>query len=131
MADRNTPMMDAELVVVGVAGATLLEAGKMGAVNATGYAVPAADAAGLTVLGRIETYMDNRLGSDGDESVTLRRKRAFKYDNDGTNPVTIAHVGKTVYVADAETVSSDGGTNSIAAGKCVGLESDGVWIEIA
>lgn len=130
MADRKTPMKDGELIPLPVAASTIIEAGKMAAANATGYTVEAADAASYKVMGRAEETVDNSTGSDGDLSVLVRRKKAFKYNNSGSNPVTEAHIGTDIYVEDDETVSSSGGTNSIVAGKCLGVESDGVWVEI-
>ncbi len=131
MADRATPYKDGEIITVPVAAATLIEAGKMVARNASGYAVEAADTAGLVVLGRAEARVDNSAGSDGDLSVNVRRKKAFKFKNSATAAVTIASVGSSVYVEDDETVAlASGPTNDIVAGKCLGVESDGVWVEI-
>lgn len=130
MADRNTPYKDGELIPLSVAASTLIEAGKMAAKNATGYAVPAADAANLVVMGRAEDHIDNTAGADGALSVTVRRGKLFKFKNSATNAVTIADIGANVYVEDAETVSTSGGTNNIVAGKCMGVESDGVWVLI-
>ncbi|MCP4106729.1 MAG: hypothetical protein GY749_14525 [Desulfobacteraceae bacterium] len=131
MTDRKTPMMQGEMIPLQVAASTVIEAGKMAAADAAGYAVPAADAANLTVMGRAEEYKDNSSGSDGDETVLVRRKLAFLYGNSAANPVTGAHIGKNIYVEDAETVSSSGGTNSVVAGKCLGFEDGGVWTEIS
>ena len=103
----------------------------MGARNATGYLVPAADAASYVVMGRLDETVDNTDGSDGDLSALVRRKKAFKFKNSGSNAVTVAHIGTDIYVEDSETVSSSGGTNNIVAGKCLGIESDGVWVEIS
>ena len=131
MAERKTPWRDGAQVVVPVAASTKVEAGKFGAVNAAGYLREAADAAGLTVIGRIDETVDNTAGSNGDLSAPVRRKAAFFLANDGTNPVTQALMGKSVYVKDSQTVSASGGTNSIVAGTCLGLESGGVWVEPA
>ncbi len=130
MADRMTDMRSGEVIAVPVAASTVIEAGKMVARNSSGYAVPAADAAGLVVLGKARRHVDNGSGADGDAQVTVRRKAAFKYANSSTNAVTRAHVGTNIYVEDAQTVASSGGTNSIVAGKCIDVESDGVWVEI-
>jgi len=129
-ADRKTPMRDGESIGLQVAASTKIYAGGMVAKNASGYAVPAADAANLVVMGRAEEYVDNSSGANGDETVIVRRKRAFKFKNSAANAVTIAHLGGNVYVEDDETVASSGGSNNIVAGKCIGVESDGVWVEI-
>ena len=129
-ADRKTPMRDGESIELQVAASTKIYAGGMVAKNASGYAVPAADAANLVVMGRAEEYVDNSSGANGDETVLVRRNRAFKFKNSAANAVTIAHLGGNVYVEDDETVASSGGSNNIVAGKCIGVDSDGVWVEI-
>jgi hypothetical protein len=130
MADRKTPYKDGELIPMGVAANTLIEAGKMAAKTAGGYAVEAEDAADLVVLGRSDERVDNTSGGDGDKTVLVRRNKLFKYSNSRTNPVDSSGIGGDVYVEDSETVSSSGGTNNIVAGKCFGVDSDGVWVEI-
>ena len=132
MTARNTPKRDGDLLEPGVAAATLLEAGHMAARNAAGYAVPAADAAGLVVLGRTENTVDNTGGADGAERVRILRKKGFCFDNSGTAPLTIANVGENAYVEDSVTVTTAAGaTNDIIAGKILDVDSDGVWVEIA
>ena len=130
MGDRNTPRKDGILIGIKVAASTSIEAGKLLAVNAAGYGVPASDAAGLKVVGVTQEAVDNSAGANGDKIVEVMRKKAFLLANDGTNAVAQAHVLTNVYVKDAATVDSDGGTNSIVAGKCLGIESGGVWVEI-
>ncbi|MBL4901102.1 MAG: hypothetical protein JKY62_00430 [Desulfocapsa sp.] len=130
-ADRNTPHKDGELLVVGVAATAIVFAGGMAAANAAGFITPAADAAGLTVMGMAEEQVDNSAGADGDLSVAIRRKKTFIFKNSGSNAVTVALHGKNVYVEDDETVSSAGGTNSIVAGKCLGIVTQGVLVEIS
>lgn len=130
MADRNTAHKDGELVGFAVKASTLLDAGKMIALDATGYAVHASDAAGLKVVGMSDEAVDNSSGAAGAATVMVRRKKAFLFKNDATNAVAQAHVGGNVYVKDAVTVDSDGGTNNIVAGKCIGIETGGVWVEI-
>lgn len=130
MADRKTPMRDGESLVLGVAASTLVEAGHMGAVNAAGYVVPAANTAGLKVLGRIEQRVDNTGGSNGDLSVEIRRRKAFKFKNSSGSPVTVANIGGNVMVENSYTVAA-AASNSITAGKCLGVDPDGVWIETA
>ena len=129
-ADRNTPYRNGEFLNIGVAGSTKIYAGAMVAKNTSGYALPAADTAGLIVMGRSEEQVDNSSGSNGDENITIRRNEAFKFKNSTTNAVTIAEIGKDIFVEDDETVSKEPGTNSIIAGKCIDVESDGVWVFI-
>ena len=107
-----------------VAASTTLYAGAIAAVNSSGYIVPAADTAGLRVLGRIEpqpnlSAIDNSAGAAGDLSVTLKRG-IFQLANDATYPVTAAYLGKPVFVKDDFTVAV-ASTNNVVAGVFVGF----------
>ena len=107
-----------------VAATTTLFAGALAAVNSSGYIVPAADTAGLRVLGRIEpqpnlSVIDNSAGGAGDLSVTVKRG-IFQLANDATYPVTAAYLGKPVYVKDDSTVCVTA-TNKVIAGLFIGF----------
>lgn len=128
-ADRNTPMEDGELISVPVAAGAKIYAGALVVANATGYAAPGSTALNLTYLGRAEEFMDNSAGADGDVSVLVRRKKAFKFSNSGGDAVTQANLGKACYIVDDETVSAtDGAGTQSAAGEVVGLDANGVWV---
>lgn len=128
--DRNTPMQDAELIAVPVAAGVVCYAVGLAAANASGYATPGATATTLTYLGRFEEWVDNSAGSAGDLSVLVRRGKAFKWKNSGTDAVTQARLGKPCYIVDDETVAATNGSSTrSAAGVVVAIESDGVWVE--
>lgn len=130
-ADRNTPMKDGELVSVPMATNIKIYAGSLVAANATGYATPGATATTLTYLGRAEEFKDNTGGADGAKSIMVRRGKAFKWKNSAGDAVTQAELGKTCYIVDDETVSKTnaGGNTQSAAGKVVGVDADGVWVQ--
>jgi hypothetical protein len=125
---RNTPELPSGLLRPTLAASTVIYAGALVALNASGYAVPAADAANLRVIGRAEETVDNSTGSAGAKSITVKRG-VFGFDNDGTNAVGIAHIGKVVYVADDNTVQSATGTNSVKAGVAVLIEDGQVYVD--
>lgn len=128
-ADRNTPMKDGEVISVPMATGVTIYAGGLVAANATGYATPGAAATTLTYLGRAEEQKANA-GADGAVSILVRRKKAFKWANSGTDAVTQAELGKTCYIVDDQTVAKTNGTSTrSAAGTVVGVDSDGVWVE--
>ena len=130
MAERNTPWKGGELISLLVAASTTIEAGKMVSVNSGGYAIPAADTASTIVVGVAQESVVNS-GANGAASVVVRRLKAFKFAN-GTTAVTQAGVGGNVVVQDAQTVTTAAAaTNDIVAGKCLAVESDGVWVWIA
>ena len=117
---------------VPMAASAKIYAGSLVAANASGYAAPGSTATTLTALGRAEEQKDNSAGANGDKSVLVRRKKAFKFANYGSDLVTQAELGKTCYIVDDQTVAKTDGTSTrSAAGKVVGVDSDGVWVEIA
>ena len=129
-ADRNTNMMDGEVISLAVAAAAKIYAGGIIVVNATGYADKGQAALNLTYMGRAEEQVDNSAGADGDKDVLVRREKAFKFKNSAGDAVDQASIGKVCYIEDDETVSkTDASGTRSAAGIVVGLDSDGVWIE--
>jgi len=128
-ADRNTPMQDGELIPVPVAAGAKIYAGALVVANATGYAAPGSTALNLTYLGRAEEQVDNTGGADGDKTVLVRRLKAFKFANSGTDAVDQSMLGKTCYIVDDETVSkTDGAGTQSAAGTVLAVDSSGVMV---
>lgn len=112
-----------------VAASTTIYAGTMVALNSSGYAIPAADTAGLLVIGRAEEYVDNAAGSAGDLTVNCR-KGVFRYANSGSAAVdAVADVGKFAFVEDDQTVAETS-THSVKAGIVVDIDDDGVWVDM-
>ncbi len=121
-------MKATEVLVVPVAGGVRIFGGALVAASAAGLATPGSAGTGLRYLGRAEEYVDNRDGADGDVSVEIRHGKAFKWENDGS--VTQAHLFQTAYIVDDETVAADDDEGSrSAAGRIVGIDADGVWVE--
>jgi len=128
--DRNTPFKDGEIIPVPVAASTRIYAGALVVANASGFAAPGSVATTLTYLGRAEESVDNSAGANGDKTIAVRRKKAFKWKNHGADALVQADLGKTVYIVDDETVAKTNGTNTRSAGgKLVQFEADGVWVE--
>lgn len=126
--DRNTPLQDAEIIGVPVAANVQVFAGSIVVANASGYAVGGSTATSLTYLGRAEEYVDNRNGAAGAKVVRVRRLNAFKWANDGS--ITQANLMKPAYIVDDQTVAATDGTSTRSpAGRIIGVESDGVWVE--
>lgn len=130
-SDRNTPYRDADLLAVPVAANAVIPAGVIVAANATGFATNGATATTLTALGRSEDAVDNTGGADGAKALVVRRNKAFKFANLAGDAVTQASLGKACYIADNQTVAATNGTNTRSvAGTVLGVEADGVWVEI-
>lgn len=128
--DRNTPYKHANAIAVPVAANARIFAGAIVCASATGFATPGATAATLTYLGRAEEFVDNTGGADGSRTVLVRRLESFKWLNSSLDPVTQSELGKAVYIVDDQTVAKTSGTNTRSvAGRVVGVDVDGVWIE--
>jgi len=127
--DRNTPFVDAELLVLPVAAASEIFAGSLVVVDANGYAAPGSTATGLVAMGMAEVHIDNSAGGNGDADVTVRRGKAFRFDNDGS--ISQANVGRSAYIVDDQTVAATDGTGTRSlAGSIIYVDADGVWVYI-
>jgi hypothetical protein len=123
-ADRNSTAEHLERFVRLPLAAGTIFAGTMGAVNASGNAVPASDTAGLVVIGRVAERV---VFANGDTNVLIERG-VFKYKNSATDAVDLNDVGRACYVEDDQTVRETPGTNAIFAGWVELVESDGVTV---
>jgi hypothetical protein len=130
-APRNTLTKGRDVLVVPVAAATVIHAGALVALNASGLGVPGSVATTLTAAGRAEESADNSAGAASAISVTVRRG-VFLFKNHGADPVVQADLLKDCFIVDDETVAKTNGTNTRSkAGKVVEVETNGVWVEIA
>ena len=131
-AGRNTPELaeGGRIVLLQVAAGKKIYDGSIVVVNSNGYAQPGTKAEGLTSIGRAEEFVDNTSGSDGDQTVKVRRG-VFVFDNSSValNKVTIAHLLKACFIEDDGTVSSSA-TGSSVAGKVISVSEEGVAVEM-
>lgn len=132
--DRNTKSKDIRRSIdVPVAATTTIYAGAMVAVNASGYLIPASDAAGITTVGVADHAADNSAGANGDIFCRVR-KGVFAFNTAGT-VVDQADAFLSVYVSDDNTVEKIAGvTNNIVAGTLDSLDPDDAtiaWVNIA
>lgn len=128
-ADRNTPWKDGELIRVPVAANVKIPGGTIVCASATGFGTPGATSTTLAYLGASDECIDNTGGADGALTIGVRRGKAFKWANDGTDPVTQASLGRACFIVDNQTVAKTNGTNTRSqAGIVVGVDADGVWV---
>jgi hypothetical protein len=127
--DRATPYRDGIEIEFPVAANTKIYAGSLVCANASGYAVPASDSAGLRFLGVALEQMDNTGGANGAKKVRVRRTGAFEFD---AASITQAMVGTPMYVVDDHTIDdASGPINDIRLGILVKYVSDTKgWIDI-
>jgi hypothetical protein len=96
------------------------------AVDSTGYAVPAADTAGLKVVGVSVIGVDNTGGADGAKTVDVHVGDLFKF---ATTGATQAWKDQIVYVVNDDAVALTDPGNSVKAGIVKRYESSTVvWV---
>jgi hypothetical protein len=128
--DRATPYREGIEVEYSVAANTKIYAGALVCVNTAGYAVPAADTAGFRFAGVAMEQVDNSAGSDGGQTVRLRRAGVFEFDAVSIAP---AMVGTEMQAADDHTFDDNAGTtNHVKVGQLVKyVSATKGWIDIA
>lgn len=119
---RDTREIAGSLLQLTVKDAKTIYAGALVAVDATGYALPAADAANLRVLGRAEH------GAAAGEKIMIKRG-VFLFDNNSGDAVDAADIGGYCYVADDQTVQATANSNAVVAGLVRGVTADGVYVD--
>lgn len=130
--ERRTDEREARLYGDPIAANVKVNAGALVVLDAAGNAKPGVTATGLVARGRAESTADNTGGNAGD--LTVRSKSGcFAFGTDGT--ITRAHLNKTVYIVDDQTLSAtDGSGTRSAAGTLKDLEGSGAtaiaWTQI-
>lgn len=90
-----------------VAASTYLYAGNYVALNASGYLIQTSLTASpaYAIVGVVSKDVDNSSGQNGDLFADV--ENIYFLDNDTTNPITAAHIGRAYcYIVDNHTVSS-------------------------
>jgi hypothetical protein len=128
--DRNTNYRDGIEMEFPVKALTKIYAGSMVCLEgASGYAIPAADAAGNQFIG-VATELADNSGSavNGTIMVKVRRRGVFKF---AASSIVQAAVGDIMYVVDDQTFDETSPGNNVICGKLVKLESgtEG-WVDI-
>jgi hypothetical protein len=127
--DRATPYRDGIEIDIPVAANIKIYAGSLVCGNAAGYAIPAADTAGLKFLGVALEQVDNAGGANGAKKVRVRRQGTFEFD---ALSITQAMVGASMYVVDDHTFDdASGPANDVRLGILVKYVADTKgWIDI-
>jgi len=125
--DRNTVYKEGAELAYKVAASTKIYAGSLVCLDASGYAVPGADTAGIVFVGVAQEYISNSSGADGDKVVRVRRKGAFELTGAS---LAITDIGTAVFVSDDQTVAKST-TNSVACGKIADfISATSVYVDI-
>ncbi len=126
--DRHTHSQQCSPLSVPIAANAVFYAGAMVVLNPQGFAVPGMTAKDVVYVGRAEEALSNVGGANGARRIEVRRLLAFKWVNDGS--ITQAHLMKSAFIVDDQTVAAtDGAATRSIAGRIVGIDTDGVWVE--
>jgi hypothetical protein len=125
-ANRATRQREGSLIAYQVAATTHIYKGSIVAVNAAGNAVPAADTAGLRVVGIAEEEVNNT-GAAGAADVQVRAGIAALLAGSG---LALTDVGSIANASDDQTIVT-AGTNGVKVGRIVEFVSaTSVWVFI-
>lgn len=122
--DRNTKarFIERQIRLV-LKAASVIPAGAIVCVDATGTAVNGSDTAGLITMGRAEHAADY---TAGDREIVVARG-VFCYANNA-GAVIQADVGKPANIVDNQTVTDAATVNSIPCGYIEEVTTEGVWV---
>lgn len=128
-AGRKTPQRDGGEFGRDVAADAVIYSGAMVALNAAGYAVPAAANAAFKTDGHAEESVSNIGGANGAKKV-LVRKSTYRFANSaGGDLITRADLLTNCFVVDDQTVARTSNANARpVAGIIVDVDSVGVWV---
>ena len=108
-----------------LAANVVLYAGAIVSVDTAGDARPGRTSTTDKVIGYSERQVSNSGGSAGDKSTEGVSRGIIECENSGTDPVTVASIGRDCYLVDDQTVASTNGTNTrIRAGTFWGFDED-------
>ena len=113
-ADRNTTYQEGLIVYLPVYTNTVIYAGSMVCVNSSGYAVPAADAAGYKFVGVAQEYVNNNPGASGDKKVTVRTEGVFEF---AAASISQSDLMADMYVVDDQTFDESDPGHGVKCGK--------------
>lgn len=126
--DRNTSYREGLELDFPVKAATRIYAGSMVAVDNTGHAVPAANAAGHKLVGIAQEQADNRTGANGTVLIRVRTTGVFEFS---AVSISQANVGAEMYVVDDQTFDDVDPGQGIKSGKLAKFVSTTKgWIRI-
>ncbi len=130
-ADRNTKERDAKTFSFPVKTNTVIYAGSIVVIDATGYAAPGSVATTHKCVGRAAEKVNNNPGADGALQVKVERG-CFRFLNSAAgDAIALADVGADCYIVDDQTVAkTNGAATRSVAGKIRDVDANGVWVEI-
>ncbi len=129
-ADRPTPKREGKMLSLPVAASTLIYAGGIVCVNASGWATKGAVATTLKTVGVAVERADNSAGANGAIQVRVERGTWLMANSGGGDLIARADIGTQCFVVDDQTVAkTNGGSTRSVAGIVRDVDAAGVWVE--
>lgn len=128
--DRDTPRRNSQDFGFGVATNTVIPAGALVALNASGFLVNGAEATGLVAVGRCTRGCNNNPGANG-AKIAACEQGTFRWNNSASaDLIAVDDVGKVCYIVDNQTVALTSNSNARSvAGVIVDVDAYGVWVK--
>jgi hypothetical protein len=129
--ELNGTSVLAKVHTLKLAAATVILAGALVALNASGYLVNATATTGLVACGVAQETVDNTDGDAGDKSCRVYSGVHKFVNSSGADEVLQANLFGLCYAADNQTVAatSNAGARSIA-GVVIRIDTDGVYVQV-
>lgn len=127
--NRYTKFRDGLITAHPVKADTKIFKGSLVCADATGYAVPGADTAGLIFLGVALEQADNSGGLDGAKTIRVQTQGVFSFAKTGS--IAQAQSGSALYVFDDQTVALVGTTaQDVLCGRLEAIDGGDVWVRL-
>jgi len=111
---------------------TVIWAGAMCGLDASGYVVPYTTATGIKPLGRANVTQDMTGLASGSKTIEVESGIFAWANSSAGDAITIADIGAVVYGVDDNTVAKTDATGTrSAAGIVFDVDADGVWVEMS
>lgn len=99
--------------------------------DADGDLQPGATSTALRAVGVSWEYVDNSLGSDGDETCEYKKGIFPFFNSSGADEIDESHKEEVCFIVDDQTVAAtDGSSTRSVAGKVKGMDGDLVMVEV-
>lgn len=127
--NRYTKFRDGLITAHPVKAGARIYKGSLVCADATGYAVPGADTAGLIFLGVALEQADNADGANGAKTVRVQTQGVFSFAKAGS--IAQAQSGAALYVYDDQTVALVGTTaQDVLCGRLEAIDGADVWVRL-
>ena len=130
-ADKSVSNRTGGLIVYKVAAAMKIFAGALMVLDASKYARPGYEQAGLIAVGVAKRALDNSLGAAGAQEIEIEEGVFQFFNSTSTDLIGRTDIGEVCYIVDDQTVAKTNGAGTrSAAGTIKDVDTYGVWVEV-